>query len=145
MQVRAKAGSVLIQDSRTWHSTATNPSDSPRTSIVARYCPWWLSTEFSRGHFGFAACNNARVPRNVYESMGFEAQLLFRHNVNGESDGLHMEKHVQALRNGSAVAMKAKLGEPNEEITDYIETGMEALKEFVGGEQPLAWRANHKL
>ena len=37
MQVRAKAGSVFIQDSRLWHSTAQNPSDSPRTSIVARY------------------------------------------------------------------------------------------------------------
>ena len=37
MQVRAKAGSVFIQDSRLWHSTAQNPSDAPRTSIVARY------------------------------------------------------------------------------------------------------------
>lgn len=145
MQVRAKKGSVLIQDSRTWHSTATNPGDHPRTSIVARYCPWWLSTEFSRGHHGFAACNNARVPRDVYESMDFEAQLLFRHNVDGEPDGLHIEKHLQALRNGSAAAMKGNLVDPNEAITEYIETGAKALEELSGGEQPLAWRARHKL
>jgi hypothetical protein len=77
--------------------------------------------------------------------MGFEAQLLFRHNVDGEPDGLHIEKHLQALRNGSAGAMKANLEDPNEAITEYIETGASALEELSGGEQPLAWRAGHKL
>jgi hypothetical protein len=77
--------------------------------------------------------------------MDFEAQLLFRHNVDGEPDGLHIEKHLQALRNGSAAAMKGNLVDPNEAITEYIETGAKALEELSGGEQPLAWRARHKL
>ena len=81
------------------HSTATNPSDAPRTSFVCRYCPWWLSTEFSRGHYGFSGCNNALVPRSVYDGMPFEAQLLFRHNVANEPDGIHIQKHFQSLRN----------------------------------------------
>ena len=65
MQVRATAGSVLMQDSRCWHSTATNPSDAPRTSFVARYCPWWLSTAFSRGQFGFGGSNNGKFTSNL--------------------------------------------------------------------------------
>ena len=77
--------------------------------------------------------------------MEFEAQLLFRHNVEGEPDGLHIEKHLQALRNGSAGAMKTSLEDPNGTITDYIATGAEALKELSGGEQPLAWQARHRL
>jgi hypothetical protein len=78
--------------------------------------------------------------------MSYEAQLLFRHNVEGEPDGLHIEKHLQALRNGSAGAMKAKLDSPNEAITDFVESGAAALEELAGGEQPLAWKPRgHKL
>ena len=49
------------------------------------------------------------------------------------------------MRNGSAAAMKGNLVDPNEAITEYIETGAKALEELSGGEQPLAWRARHKL
>lgn len=138
MQVRATAGSVFMQDSRCWHSTATNPSDAPRTSLVARYCPWWLSTEFSRGQFGFGGCNNARVPREIYDSMPFEAQLLFRHNVEGVPDGIVIEKHLASMRNGSSD--KRSLDQPNEALLDYEALGAEALGELAGGDQPLAWK-----
>eukprot|EP01046_Picozoa_sp_COSAG06_P030882 COSAG06_NODE_2965_length_6019_cov_17.166723_1_plen_61_part_10 len=44
----AKAGSVLVQDSRLWHTGGVNTSDAVRTSVVVRYAPWWLSVEFGR-------------------------------------------------------------------------------------------------
>jgi hypothetical protein len=96
MQVRASAGSVLIQDSRTWHSTATNPSDAPRTSIVCRYCPWWLSTEFSRGQFGFGGCNNARVPRDVYVYPLFLGNQIYSR---GYARAIHLTRSLK-LRTG---------------------------------------------
>ena len=34
--------------------------------------------------------------------MPYEAQLLFRHNVEDEPDGLHMTKHLQSIRNGAS-------------------------------------------
>jgi ectoine hydroxylase-related dioxygenase (phytanoyl-CoA dioxygenase family) len=48
VQVVAKAGSVLVQDSRLWHTGGVNTSDAVRTSVVVRYAPWWLSVEFGR-------------------------------------------------------------------------------------------------
>ena len=52
VQVVAKAGSVLVQDSRLWHTGGVNTSDAVRTSVVVRYAPWWLSVEFGRTQVG---------------------------------------------------------------------------------------------
>ena len=56
MQVSGTAGSVLMIDSRIWHSNAANPSEKPRVAIVVRYVPWWVSVEFG-------GRNNAIVPQ----------------------------------------------------------------------------------
>ena len=45
MQVRAKAGSVFIQDSRTWHASAMHNFGGRRVAIVNRWCPWWLAVD----------------------------------------------------------------------------------------------------
>ena len=46
VQVKAKAGSVLIQDPRNWHSTPLhNFSDHDRVAVVVRWAPWWLSVD----------------------------------------------------------------------------------------------------
>lgn len=46
MQIKAKAGSVLIQDSRVWHSSALhNFSNYDRVAVVSRWCPWWISAD----------------------------------------------------------------------------------------------------
>ena len=46
MQVSAPAGSVFIQDSRSWHASAMhNPSGRDRVAVVNRWCPWWLSVD----------------------------------------------------------------------------------------------------
>ena len=39
MQIKGKAGSVLIQDSRLWHSSALhNFSNYDRVAVVSRWC-----------------------------------------------------------------------------------------------------------
>ena len=80
----------------------------------------------------------ARVPREIYDSMPFEAQLLFRHNVEGVADGLVIEKHLASMRNGSS--RKGALDCPNEAVLEYEALGAAALQELAGGEQPLAWK-----
>ncbi len=46
MQVKSKAGSVFIQDSRLWHSSPLhNLSNMDRVAVVSRWCPWWLSAD----------------------------------------------------------------------------------------------------
>ncbi len=53
MQVSCPAGSVYVQDTRTWHAGAANQSQYERTAIVCRYAPWWLSShEFGNLHSG---------------------------------------------------------------------------------------------
>ena len=43
LNVTGEAGSVLVMDSRLWHSTAANASREPRVAVVVRYAPWWLN------------------------------------------------------------------------------------------------------
>ena len=76
MQASGPAGSVLIIDSRIWHSNAANPSDKPRVAIVVRYVPWWVSVEFG-------GRNNAVVPRQVYEAFPEDVKSLYRHRADG--------------------------------------------------------------
>lgn len=47
IQIKAKAGSVLIQDSRLWHSVATqlNNKSGDRVAVVNRWAPWWLAAD----------------------------------------------------------------------------------------------------
>ena len=81
MQASGPAGSVLIIDSRIWHSNAANPSDKPRVAIVVRYVPWWVSVEFG-------GRNNAIVPRQVYEVFPEDVKPLYRHRVDGVENSI---------------------------------------------------------
>ena len=81
MQASGPAGSVLIIDSRIWHSNAANPSDEPRVAIVVRYVPWWVSVEFG-------GRNNAIVPRQVYEVFPEAVKPLYRHRVDGATNSI---------------------------------------------------------
>ena len=81
MQASGPAGSVLIIDSRIWHSNAANPSDKPRVAIVVRYVPWWVSVEFG-------GRNNAVVPRQVYEAFPEDVKPLYRHRVDGVTNNI---------------------------------------------------------
>ena len=74
MQAVGGAGSVLIMDSRIWHSNAENPSDGRRTAVVVRYAPWWLNLEL----FGV---NTATVPGETFDQFPDGVKLLLEHRA----------------------------------------------------------------
>ena len=41
--VSASSGSVLIQDSRLWHSPPPSSTDEDRIAVINRWSPWWMS------------------------------------------------------------------------------------------------------
>ncbi|MBS01164.1 MAG: hypothetical protein CMQ24_00420 [Gammaproteobacteria bacterium] len=45
LQVTARAGSVFIQDSRTWHASAAHNLGPKRVAVVNRWAPWWLAVD----------------------------------------------------------------------------------------------------
>lgn len=91
MQITASAGSVYIQDSRSWHASAMhNTSGRARVAVVNRWCPWWLSVDdFAPGNSQF---NNNVVCRPLahaeYLALPPELQPLMRHLCPDEQDRL---------------------------------------------------------
>ncbi len=93
MHAVGEAGSVLVLDSRIWHSTASNYSDESRASVVIRYAPWWLNTrvlapgseerEMMVEEPGAMENDQPLVPRNVYDDLPKATKRLFRHWVEG--------------------------------------------------------------
>ncbi|MBT4097999.1 MAG: hypothetical protein HOM68_22230 [Gemmatimonadetes bacterium] len=97
-QVSAPAGSVFMQDTRIWHSGATNQSQHERTAVVCRYAPWWLSgNEFGNLHSGGHTLR-MYVPQEVYARFSPELQLLYRHLAEGVEDVLQPENQHKARR-----------------------------------------------
>ena len=78
IQATGSAGSVLVMDSRIWHSNAANPSDKPRTAVVVRYAPWWLNLEF----YGV---NQATIPAEVFDTLHEDVKVLYEHRVEGRT------------------------------------------------------------
>jgi len=88
-----KAGSVLVMDSRLWHSTAPNTTNEPRVAIAIRYAPWWLdlkvmmpdSVERKRLQQVTGKKDNQvpPVPGQVFESLPEQVKPLYEHWVAG--------------------------------------------------------------
>ena len=74
LQAIGSAGSVLIMDSRIWHSNAANPGAGRRTAVVVRYAPWWLNLEL----YGV---NTATIPGAVFDAFPEEVKLLYEHRA----------------------------------------------------------------
>jgi ectoine hydroxylase-related dioxygenase (phytanoyl-CoA dioxygenase family) len=46
VQLKINAGSVLVMDSRLWHSSPLhNPFQEPRVAVVTRWNPWWMAVD----------------------------------------------------------------------------------------------------
>lgn len=52
MPLEAKAGDILIWDSRLWHGTTDNKSEGTRWAIIATFTRWWIKQHFD-------------IPRNI--------------------------------------------------------------------------------
>ena len=64
------AGSVLLFDSRCWHATATNTSDTPRVGLAVRYAPWWLNLD--------VLMPGSETQKRLIEASGFPATTFRR-------------------------------------------------------------------
>ena len=93
MSVTGSAGSLLVMDSRLWHTTAPNRSEEARVSVVIRYAPWWLNTEIlmpgsaQRSMMvdepGLSGNEQPPIPRDVFERLPDDVRPLFRQWVEG--------------------------------------------------------------
>ncbi|MEM7028945.1 MAG: phytanoyl-CoA dioxygenase family protein [Chloroflexota bacterium] len=117
MQVSASAGSVFIQDSRSWHaSPAHNPSDRARVAVVTRWCPWWLSVDdYAPGGTYNMICRP--ISHAEYLALPTDLQPLMRHLCPDEQDVLQQpvldRAHEAALRNQAGFRQLAE-ADPDE-------------------------------
>ena len=134
-QVTAPAGSVLVQDTRMWHSMAANPSDQDRVGCVVRYCPWWLN---ANGGLTSQRLTPRPVPRATYEALHPDAKPLFRHVTEGMEDEMILEKQLWTLRAGWHTAHKAGLTTcppNNDHIVEYVEHAKRVQAQLAAAEQ----------
>ena len=106
MQVTGKAGSVFIQDSRTWHASAMhNTSGHKRVAVVNRWCPWWLSVDdYAPGSVFNTVCRPLSLEE--FRGLPLEVQPLFRHVCPDEHDTLQQP----VLDRAGAAARRNRLG-----------------------------------
>ena len=88
MQVTGKAGSVFLQDSRTWHASAMhNTSGRKRVAVVNRWCPWWLSVDdYAPGSVFNTVCRP--LSQAEFRALPSDVQPFFRHVCPDEHDTL---------------------------------------------------------
>ena len=84
IQIKAKAGSVFIQDSRLWHSSPLFVTQK-RVSVVNRWCPWWLSADdYAPRSMYNAVCRP--LSQSEFLALPTELQPLMRHLCPKELD-----------------------------------------------------------
>ena len=89
LQVSAPAGSVYIQDSRSWHASPMHNTKHTRVAVVNRWAPWWLSVDdFAPGDT--YNVNQVCQPLSLAEYRALPAALqpLMRHVCPDEHDTL---------------------------------------------------------
>ena len=94
IQVRGTAGSVLLYDSRLWHSVAENVGEEMRVALIIRYAPWWLnlnpSIQGTPDHERMVQATGGKnydaVPmrRDVFERLPADVQPLYQHFVTND-------------------------------------------------------------
>ena len=104
LQISAAAGSIFMQDTRTWHSSPMwNPSGADRVAMVVRYVPWWITTSFSSGM--------GSMTKVEYEALPASLQPLVRHCVAGIADEIQPEKQQQTVPYGENAALELERGD----------------------------------
>ncbi len=101
MQVRSKAGSVFMQDSRLWHSSPLhNFSNKDRVAVVSRWCPWWLSAdEFAPKSRFNIVCRP--ILKKEYRSLPKNLKPLMKHLCSEEANTIQKK-----ILDGSKAAVK---------------------------------------
>ena len=89
LQVSAPAGSVYIQDSRSWHASAMHNTHHARVAVVNRWAPWWLSVDdFAPGDTYNVNSVCRPLSRAEFRALPAALQPLMRHTCPNEHDTL---------------------------------------------------------
>ncbi len=89
LQVSAPAGSVYIQDSRSWHASAMHNTRHARVAVVNRWAPWWLSVDdFAPGDTYNVNMVCRPLSHAEYRALPPALQPLMRHLCPDEHDTL---------------------------------------------------------
>ena len=106
MQVRAPAGSVFIQDSRMWHSTAChNVSRKLRVAGQNRWVPWWFNESYCANAAGEnGPGENGWVSLEEWEGMPEGLKPLMAHRCHAlgwdvTQEGVRTRAEAAAQRN----------------------------------------------
>ena len=107
LQVSAPAGSVYIQDSRSWHASPMHNAGRRRIAVVNRWCPWWLSVDDFAPGSGYNTNSVCRpLAHAEYRALPAALQPLLRHLCPDERDTLQ----PAVLERAAAAALRAKTG-----------------------------------
>lgn len=119
MQVSAPAGSVYIQDSRSWHASAMhNPSGQARVAVVNRWCPWWVAVDdFAPGDKYNVSQICRSLSKEEFLNLPTDLQPLMRHVCPDERDTLQQP----VLDRANAAGRQNRLG------FEKLEEGAEGL------------------
>lgn len=89
--VEAKAGDVMLWDSRLWHGASANQSDSTRWTLTATFSRWWIKQSFKIPE---------NLPREIYDMLTDEQKATLGFcsiAYNDESEGIDLRRGYEAL------------------------------------------------
>ena len=66
-KMKAKAGDIIIWDSRTWHGTVANSSGLSRWALIATFSCWWMKQTMDM---------TKSLPNEIYQKLSDEKKLL---------------------------------------------------------------------
>ena len=94
IQATGAAGSVLLFDSRLWHTNGSNRSNATRVAIAVRYAAWWFNLnslipglsdyETQAEETGTRSDDVVPISQATYDALPENVKPLFRHIVIGQ-------------------------------------------------------------
>ena len=102
IQIKAKAGSVFIQDSRLWHSppVQTDKNRGDRIAVVNRWTPWWLATNDYAPEDRFnVVCKP--ISKREYQKLPNKLKPFMRHLCADLKEYIHpniLKRSLEAVR-----------------------------------------------
>ena len=99
IQIKAKAGSVLIQDSRLWHSASCQLDNKKgeRVAVVNRWTPWWLAiNDYAPDNRFNIVCNP--INKSEYKKLPKKTKPFMRHLCADLKEYIHPKMVNRSLK-----------------------------------------------
>lgn len=93
--VIAKAGDVVLWDSRLWHGALPNDSGKTRWALIATYVRWWVKQSFMIPQ---------NLPESIYDELSDKERAILGYcsiPYNNEMEGIDMRNGYEVLKTPS--------------------------------------------